>query len=222
MNLHACVCVCVCVCMCICVRERQKEKERDLNRINTFLFLLLGNICYNIIHIVWHNVALFTLRTNRHTVISVDQHYGRCTISNAKTQFMRKYSLRVIFCACVLLSRVPVSCSHRCLQMPLKVCQQFILYGSQLELWKIQSNVFHHHQNYKQKLCISVKMDIITLFVTIKVYFFSFCLSTATSQTELSCLPLCISTQPDIVLHILTSEMQSCNTDLRRGTPCGW
>lgn len=31
----------------------------------TFLFLLLGNICYDVIHIIWHNVALLPLQKRR-------------------------------------------------------------------------------------------------------------------------------------------------------------
>lgn len=33
-------------------------------KLLTFLFLLLGNICHNVIHIVRHNVALFPLLTH--------------------------------------------------------------------------------------------------------------------------------------------------------------
>lgn len=43
-----------------------KKREKE-TRVQTFLFLLLGNICYNVIHIVWHNVALFPLWTHKHT-----------------------------------------------------------------------------------------------------------------------------------------------------------
>lgn len=80
-------------------KKRDTERERDWNRINTFLFLLLGNICYNIIHVVRHNVALFTLKTNRQNGILVDSQ---------NLIYQRFFSF-------VVLSRVPVSCSHSCL-----------------------------------------------------------------------------------------------------------
>lgn len=39
------------------VYEREKSQQSQ-----TFLFLLLGNICYDVIHIIWHNVALLPLQ----------------------------------------------------------------------------------------------------------------------------------------------------------------
>lgn len=37
--------------------EREKSQQSQ-----TFLFLLLGNICYDVVHIIWHNVALLPLQ----------------------------------------------------------------------------------------------------------------------------------------------------------------
>lgn len=39
----------------VCERERRQQGQ-------TFLFLLLGNICYDVVHIIWHNVALLPLQ----------------------------------------------------------------------------------------------------------------------------------------------------------------
>lgn len=51
---------------------RIKKRERNGSRIQTFVLLLLGNICYNVIHIVRHNVALFSLWTQRRTINCCD------------------------------------------------------------------------------------------------------------------------------------------------------
>lgn len=48
--------------------EMEKMREKPANQ--TFLFLLLGDICYDVVHIIGHNVALFPLwRTLSHLVL---------------------------------------------------------------------------------------------------------------------------------------------------------
>lgn len=47
------------------------EKRREKPANQTFLFLLLGDICYDVIHIIRHNVALFPLwKTLPHLVLN--------------------------------------------------------------------------------------------------------------------------------------------------------